>query len=77
MAENVTARLGKTGKICQGRRGVGRVGKKSNSKKNVEATVVFIKEAGAGMVQELSGCDKEMQVVQCRCNFLNKTRRRP
>ena len=50
---------------------------KSNPGRMVEATVVFIKEAGAGMVQELSGCDKEIQVVQCRCNFLNKTRRRP
>lgn len=43
----------------------------------MEATVVFIKGAGAGMVQEHSGSDKEMLSGKCRCNFLNETRRRP
>lgn len=37
------------------------MGKKAIPRKRA---AVFIKGAGAGMVQELSGCDKEMEVVQ-------------
>lgn len=40
-------------------------------------TVVFYQRSNCGMVQVLLGWDKEIQLVQCRCNFQNKTRRRP
>lgn len=38
--------------------------KKQFQEEGWKRAVVFIKGAGAGMVQELSGCDKEMEVVQ-------------
>jgi hypothetical protein len=38
--------------------------KKQSQEEGWKRAVVFIKGAGAGMVQELLGCDKEMEVVQ-------------